>query len=636
MRKLFLALVFTTGSAFAKETPKFPVSALPEALKKDAHVVYRKDHMSFRIHSKSKATLSVYKVITILNANGKSEAREVIGYDRLSKVNFFRGTVYNEAGEPIKKLKTSEIYDQSAFDGFSLYSDNRLKAADLTQGTYPYTVEFEYEIEFKYLFQIPTYGLAVGEKTSLEEGHYKLIYPLDLKPRFNAVNVDTKPIIETIESGVESVTWEFKSILPIKMEPHGPHSTLLLPHIEAAPTQFSYEGYEGTMENWNQFGLWMQSLNKDRRQLPEETKQKIKQLTDGLSTPEEKIKAIYEYMQNKTRYVSIQLGIGGFQPFEASVVDETGYGDCKALSNYMVSMLELVGIKSNYVLIMAGENAAPMNTGFTRSQFNHAVVCVPMARDTVWLECTSQTNPYGYMGRFTGNRKALAITDGGASVVSTPVYNEFTNTQSRTASVALSVDGNAIAHVVTTYSGQQYENDYLHTVLGDQYDKQKEWVQDNTDIPSFDIKSFAMENVKEKIPSAIVSLDLILNRNASVSGKRMFLTPNLMNRSTYIPEKVETRKTNVIRRMGYTDYDTIRYQVPESIYPEFLPKAIHLESRFGTYDASFTLDEKGLTYIRKIVIKQGEQPASSYNELIDFYKSISKADQTKIVFLTKT
>jgi transglutaminase-like putative cysteine protease len=636
MKYLTLILAFSTICSFAKETPRFPISALTEVLKKDVAAIYRLDEMTFRIHTKSKATLYVHKAITILNSNGKREAQEVVGYDKLSKVNFLKGTVYNQNGELVKKLKASEIYDQSAFDGFSLYSDNRLKAADLTQGTYPYTVEFEYEIEFKYLFQIPTYNLPIGEKTSLEEGTFKLIYPIELKPRYDVVNIDSKPMIENPESGIESLTWNFKNVLPIKLEPLGPLSQDILPHIDAAPTQFSYEGYDGKMEDWNQFGRWIHSLNKDRNLLPESTKEKLRQLTKGLSTPEQKIRVVYEYLQSRTRYVSVQLGIGGFQPFEASVVDQTGYGDCKALSNYMVSMLEVVDVKANYVLIMAGENAPSLNSDFTRSQFNHAVVCVPLATDTVWLECTSQTNPYGYMGSFTGNRRALAITDEGARIVNTPVYNESVNIQKRTADVAISLTGDARARVVTTYSGLQYENGNLQSILSDQYDKQKIWVENNTDVPSFDIKSFSIKNEKEMIPSAVVTLDLVLNKIASVSGKRLFITPNLMNRSTFIPERVENRKTNVYRRMGYTDFDTVLYKIPESMYPEFLPKSIHIETQFGTYDAGFSVDEKGLLYTRKMVMKRGEYPASSYVDLIEFYKNVNKADQTKIVFLTKT
>lgn len=636
MKKCIYIFLLVTQTVLAKETPKYPAASIPAELIKGVNVVYRVNDMTFQIHSKSRATLTVHKVITILNANGKHEAQEVVGYDKLTKINFLKGASYNAEGDLIRKLKNSEIYDQSAYDGFSLYSDNRLKAANLSNGSYPYTVEFEYELEYKFLFQIPSYRLANQEKVSQESGQYELIFPIELKPRYNTIGVNLSPIVSNPSSGIESLTWKFENLRPNKKEPMSPGWLTQSSRIEVAPTQFSFEGYEGSMETWNQFGQWIQSLSLNRKNLPEAARKRIKEITDNLSSDEEKIRAVYEYMQSKTRYVSIQLGIGGFQPFEAAVVDQTGYGDCKALSNYMVSLLDAAGLRANYVLIMAGDNPAPLNVSFSSSQFNHAVVCVPLAKDTVWLECTSQTNPYGYMGRFTGNRKALAITDSGAAVVQTPVYDEHTNIQSRVADVTMDENGNALASIKTIYSGLQYENGNLNFVLKDQFDKQKEWIQDNTDIPNFDIKSFTMKNIKEKIPSAIVSTDLILNRNASVSGKRLFLTPNLMNRSTFIPEKVEKRETNVFREMAYSDYDTIRYKIPESLYPEFTPEPIHLESTYGTYDASFKFDVNGLQYVRKLVMKRGEFPPETYNELIDFFKSVNKADQIKIVFLNKT
>ena len=91
--------------------------------------------------------------------------------------------------------------------------------------------------------------------------------------------------------------------------------------------------------------------------------------------------------------------------------------------------------------------------------------------------------------------------------------------------------GDAKAKVKTTYSGLQYENGNLNFILNNQYDEQKKWIQKNTAIPNFDVTSFAMTDKKDKIPSATVKVELDLRRFATVSGKRIFLTPNLMNRS---------------------------------------------------------------------------------------------------------
>jgi hypothetical protein len=157
-----------------------------------------------------------------------------------------------------------------------------------------------------------------------------------------------------------------------------------------------------------------------------------------------------------------------------------------------------------------------------------------------------------------------------------------------------------------------------------------------TDIPSFDVKSFKFENRKDKIPSAIVSLDLSLRKLASVSGKRLMLTPNLMNRNTYIPEKLESRKTDIVEGFGYIDSDSIRYHIPDEIYPEVLPQPVKLSSRFGEYESSYTLDQGLVVYTRRLKINKGRYPANTYQEFIDFYKSISRADNAKLVFLNKT
>ncbi len=635
MRKILVVLLFFPlgmSIGYGAE-PKYPVSGIPEELKKDVDVVIREDHMTFSIISQSKAAMTVQLVATIFNVNGKGYALCNVGYDKLRKINSFKASTYDAEGNLIKRVKNNEILDESAFDG--LYSDDRTKSVDLRQSTYPYTVEFEYEIEFKFLFYIP--GSVFGsEKVSVQNASYTLQYPEDLKPRFKATNISAEPVVSKLPNGSHQTRWSMKNLMPVKFEALSPSAETLLPRISAAPTRFEYDGYVGTMDTWENYGKWMASLNKGRNNLPEATKIKARELTANLKTTEEKTRVLYQYLQNKTRYVSIQLGIGGHQPFEASVVDQTGYGDCKALSNYMISLLDAVGIKANYVLILAGDDASPLDTKFPSSQFNHVIAAVPNGTDTLWLECTSQTTPFGYMGTFTGDRKALMITNDGAKVVKTIYYSADQNTQIRKAQVALQANGDATAKVKTVYSGIQYENGHLNFLLERQYDDQKKWLQKTTDIPSFDVSTFSMSVQKSIIPSATVKVDYTLKRFATVSGKRFFITPNLMNRSTFVPEKLESRKTNVMVSMAFTDIDTVQYDLPEGIYPEFIPAPITLKSRFGEYDAQFILDQNRLIYVRKKKMNKGEYPADSYNELIGFFRGISKADNTKMVFLSKT
>lgn len=635
--KILLLLLLSASVALGGtiKDRSYAVSDIPDSLRANVDAVVRKDHLTFEILSRGKGRVKAEYVVTIFNSNGKTFAKQVLDYDRLTKIRDVSATVYDALGNVIKKLKNSEIKDQSAFDGYSLFSDARLKYIDLTQGTYPYTVQIEYEKDYNFLFFIEGSYVLPRDKVSTQDFRYTLIYPTELKPKTKAVNIQVAPAVQSLDGGRESMSWSLANVKPMKLEPFV-NASEILPHISAAPMDFEFEGYKGSMKTWDDFGKWINTLNSGRAELPESTKTELKAMTSKAKTTEEKIRIVYEYLQSKTRYVSIQLGIGGFQPFEANVVDKMGYGDCKALSNYTVAMLNSVGVKANYVLINAGSDYRKIDEEFVSSQFNHAIVAVPNGRDTIWLECTSQTNPFGYQGKFTGDRKALLVTENGAQMVNTNRYPSERNIQSRSADVYIDKLGDATASVQTVYSGLQYENDNLDHFLTLGKEDQKKWLQENIDIPAFDIASFSMTNHKDDDPRARVNMNLSLKRLASVNGKRIFLTANLMNRNEFIPEKNDARKYPITRKVGFVDYDTIRYHIPEGIYAESLPSGVKVNSRFGEYESGYSIEEGLLVYTRKLKVNRGTFPANSYGEMIDFYKNISKADNTKVVFLNKT
>jgi hypothetical protein len=636
--KMFFSYFFVlhlTIFSYGKETPKYALSEIPEELKKNVNAVVRKDDMAFTITQDNRATLQSHFVVTIFNSKGNHFAQHSLWYSKLRKINKFEGRVYNQYGLLIREIRGNEVIDRGAYGNGSLHTDTRIKSINLANDAYPFTVEFEYEVDYKFLYAIDGSYIVSDENVSVQSASYKLTYPTSLKPRYKTYNIDTVPKVVSTADGRESVSWNFQNIQAIKFEPMSDHLTLL-PRIAAAPGKFDYDGYPGSMETWDEYGKWQGSLNKGRDVLTEGTKHIIRQLTNGLETNEQKVRTLYEYLQSRTRYVNISLGIGGLQPFEAKIVDEVGYGDCKGLSNFMVAMLKEIGIKGYYCKIMAGNNAPDIDISFPSHQTNHIIVAVPNGQDTLWLECTSQTNPFNYLGTFTGDRRALMVTDEGGKIVNTHKYAEGQNAQSRVATVTLQLSGDAKATVRTVYHGLLYENEGLDFILNQSYEQQKKWLLENTAIPAFDILRYAMHNKKDKIPSALVNIDLDLKRWATTSGKRMFITPNIMNRLAYVPPKVDTRLSNVVTRMTYSNVDTIKFILPESIYPEFVPEPVVIKSRFGEYNSWYEINANEFLYVRKLKINKGQFPAESYKELTDFYKSINKADNTKIVFMSKT
>ena len=298
------------------------------------------------------------------------------------------------------------------------------------------------------------------------------------------------------------------------------------------------------------------------------------------------------------------------------------------------SLLETIDIKSDYVIANAGPDAQNLKVDFPSNQFNHAFLCVPIKNDTVWLECTSQKSPFGYLGTFTDDRDVLIIdSNGKGKIAHTFAYAENINTLVRKANVIIDETGNITSKIKTVYSGFQYEN--VRRIL-DLPDEEKEKKLNNKiALPGMKIKSFSFKNNKNRIPSAEENIVMNVKGYASVSSNRMFLVPDLMNKKEIIPEKLKKRKTNIIIRRGYTDIDTIVYKIPENYVVEFIPEDIKKNNQFGNYEIIYKFKESTLTYIRKLIMHKGTFPTEDYTNFRNFFKFIATSDKQTCVFKIK-
>jgi hypothetical protein len=343
-----------------------------------------------------------------------------------------------------------------------------------------------------------------------------------------------------------------------------------------------------------------------------------------------------EFLQKNTRYVSIQFGIGGFQPFPASDVCAKKYGDCKALTNFTKAMLQVVGVRSHYTLVGAGEDAMPLQRDLVGNYFNHAFLCVPLEKDTVWLECTSSSTPAGYCGDFTGDRDVLILTEMGGQVVHTPRYSAKDNRQMRRANVKIDAEGNATTDLTTLYSGLQQDMPRAFATHGNEKDVRDALIR-RLQLPNFDLKSFKYTADRQRIPTVEEKLSLELPHYGAKSGRRLFVQPNVFSKFSFTMPDTTAKKGRqskvVANDMAYTDSDSLTFDLPEGFTIEHLPEAMSLKSVFGTYSTACRLDGKRLFYTRQLVLNNAEQPKETLSSLLDFMREVEKADKTKVVLV---
>jgi hypothetical protein len=620
---LSFAMIINCVRAFSGDI-KYPCNNLKPELTKNANAIIREQEETFTIVDKGHATCKVHKVITILNKSADDEAILHLVYDKITKVSDYKCFIYDADGQQIKKVKTSEFSDVSAYN-YALYSDERIISYTPVVNTYPYTLDYSYTFSYEGLLQYPKWNPQDEYDLSVEKASYKIITPSNFSFRYKEFNIHDSVIISK-PNNLVTYTWSLENLPAVEYEPYS--AGYISSEVVLAPNDFEIEGYDGDMRSWNEFGKFNFKLISQENILSEKTKADLKQIQSHSSSKKELLKRVYEYMQSKTRYINIVVGIGGWKPFDASFVDKNGYGDCKALSNYTKTLLKEVGIESTYTLARASENRSDIFLDFPSNQFNHAILCVPLIDDTMWLECTSQLAPCGFMSLSTHNRHVLLITPEGGKLAFIPEYRPEQNLLVRKANVTFKDISKCEAAIHTNYKGLQHD-DILPIMLADAEDQKKK-LYNHVDVPNVNLISWNYKENKERIPDIEETIKIQMDNYAVANGKRTFIPLNLLNKDHNVPKALKERKSDILIRYGYTDIDSIQYEIPVGYKVEFLPEKKEINSEFGKYSAEVKNEGNTVVYIRKMLFNSGKYPASKYNGLIDFKKQVSSADNIKL------
>ncbi|GAB4026695.1 DUF3857 domain-containing protein [Spirosoma koreense] len=633
MKNLFLLTVLISQPAWAQV--EYQALALTPALKDNAHAVVRRHETTFTVKSAGEATQRIRSVITVLDEQGDDQATRKVWYDKFSKVTNLEGTLYDALGKPIRKLKKADIDDYSTFADYNFFDDNRFKSATFPkQPTYPYTVEFIEETTERNLMFYPTWAPQDEQHLSVEQASFTVNMPATLALRYKEMNLPAPAIVTAAADGGKTYTWKLSNVPAVEFEPLSPPARELLPIVYTAPTDFEVQEYKGKVTSWEDISRFYHQLNDGRDRIPDELRQQVIELTSKETTTAGKVKKLYRFLQEQTRYVGVQLGLGGWQTIEAEKVAVSKYGDCKALTNYTKALLKAAGVTAYPALVRAGDDEPDVMADFPSFQFNHVILCVPDGRDTLFLECTSGHNPVGYVGDFTGSRHALLILPQGGRLIQTPAYRPADNLQQRQITIRLTEQGDAVANVRTRYTGLQQDSyaDALHRL---NRDDMRSWLLKRIRIPAFELNTYAHTEQPGPVPAVTENLEIAVRRWATTSGTRLFLPLNLLSALSLASPLTQPRKAAV--ELGasydYEDSDTITYQLPNGYRPEYNLEPVTIESKFGKYTAQLAVEGDRAVYVRKVTMHRGRFPAGAYTDWVDFRKKVAKADRAQMVFV---
>ncbi|MES2702686.1 MAG: DUF3857 domain-containing protein [Bacteroidota bacterium] len=627
---LVLIIVFLSANIAGAEQKSLAAAAIPAALVKGANAVVRSATTTMDISAKEVYVVTKYAV-TILNEKGKEYAGIIEHCSPLRKVEHISGALYDKDGNLVQELKKKEVKDFAPYGSASV-DDVRYKMFAFKCSTYPYTCEFEIESRYPSTMDIPAWHPQPAYDCAVEHAGIEVRYAQGLPLRFREYNGSFSPAVKTT-TGMNVLTAAAGNLVAgVESDKFSVVAEYDLPVLVFVSDNFELFGNAGSMASWKDFGSFLYGLNAGRDSLPADKKAIVHNIADTCKNEAAKIAALYRHLQKNTRYVSIQLGVGGWQTLDAGFVAAKGYGDCKALSNYMKAMLGEAGITAYPVVIHsgAGEGRA-LQADFPHNSFNHVILCIPAKSDTIWLECTAPDGPAAWLSWSTADRDALMITPLGGFVVHTPPNKD--NRLARKAEFSVSDD------LAITGTVDQHFSDVLWNAeaanLGTVASANESYFNQALRLSSYKVTG---HNVISQHVFGTPYLDehISVTGEGSISrtGAHLFLSPDLFRFFLAEPVSAEKRTTPFAIPLSYTVRDTIVYHFTGN-YSVSGNKVSNYEHEFASFSSASALTGRNtLVVTTSLSVKKGIYAPEKYAGYIAFYRKVKSDIGAKIV-LTK-
>jgi len=401
-------------------------------------------------------------------------------------------------------------------------------------------------------------------------------------------------------------------------------------------------------------GSWYEQLSGPQRVPDVSVSDKARALAAGAADTLAKIRALARFVQEDIRYVSIQIGIGGFRPHPASSILANRYGDCKDKATLLEAMLKAVGIDSHPIIVHTDRGTVNMQSPVSLYSFNHVILAIRLPDDVpdegldslirhprlgrlLVFDPTMPTTPLGRLPYYLQDNTALLVAGGSGELVLLPRPGPEGNLLDRKGTLALTADGSLAGEILETRRGSSADSLRYRMQASTDAERRK-YLETflSRFLASFSLQSYEIRNLEDAQGDLVISYRFIAPSYAKRAGGYLVVRPRVVGIKAIdlAGGKKKPRRYPIDLETTSLARDEFTLELPEGYAVEALPDPVVLEAGFAIYKSQTEASGRTLVYRREFRLLEPLLPASRFDEALKFYLAVGAEEQQSLLLKT--
>ncbi|MEI7596324.1 MAG: DUF3857 domain-containing protein [Bacteroidota bacterium] len=492
----------------------------------------------------------------------------------------------------VKEFKTKEVIDEEIFyqDLFSTsFIFPSLRQGAITKLKFTLNINeprfFPFEVTQKF-FPIENLEFVINTDKNVN---------FDIK----YFNIDTSKInFSIVEKGNRIIySWKIKDIPSYKTETESRGYLCFLPQIVPYIKSYKIKDKEVSVFNGvdELFKWYNGNLSKIDHKQTDEMISTVNTLIKDCKSDNEKVAAIYKWVQSNIKYVANEYGSGGFVPRNPYQIFEKRYGDCKDMATIIVELLNIAKITAYYTWIGTRELPYRYKEIPTSMVDNHMIATYIENGKYYYLDATNPYIPLGLPSSFIQGKEAMIrLNEEKYEIKEVPEIQAEVNSYSD--SVNITIDqGKVVGKGLLKLNGYYFSG----------MKQTSERIKDSEDKSKF-MKSYLekgnnkyiLDNYKINTSNSDININYEFNiaDYVKANDNELYINLNLSQPfGDYEYFKDDRKLDYEFSFKSLLQISTV-FAIPESYELSYLPKNVKFENPNFTYYINYEVKDKQIIY----------------------------------------